>query len=198
MLALFISPPSLSFVSLAGEHKQLFAKAAIGQLCMRTPRVWAPRCSFLLRGELCQRLRRNADVRGRRGERSKMRAEAAAFLFPRATDDAMSFREVVASRPWGSSRGAKPVQLVDNADHVTGPAAAAAPVWMTNGGCGGYYHCRQCQMGVSMVALSPWMNVHMLRAWLHSNAGPSRTLDGTARTDGIQCQLVLKDVPKAQ
>uniref|UniRef100_L7LUM1 Putative gpi-anchored cell surface glycoprotein flocculin n=1 Tax=Rhipicephalus pulchellus TaxID=72859 RepID=L7LUM1_RHIPC len=61
----------------------------------------------------------------------------------------MSFREgeVVASRPWGSSR-AKPVQLVDNVDHVMGPAAAAAsPVWMTNGGCGGYYHCRQCQMG---------------------------------------------------
>ncbi|KAL1421723.1 hypothetical protein MTO96_003988 [Rhipicephalus appendiculatus] len=77
-----------------------------------------------------------------------MRAEAAAyFLSPRATDEAMSFREgeVVASRPWGSSR-AKPVQLVDNAaDHVIGPAAA--PVWMTNGGCGGYYHCRQCQMG---------------------------------------------------
>ncbi|KAH6927360.1 hypothetical protein HPB50_002321 [Hyalomma asiaticum] len=82
-----------------------------------------------------------------------MRAEA--FLYPprgyppRATadDDAMSFREgeVAASRPWRSSH--KPVQLVvDNVDHMIG-TAVASPLWMTNGGCGGYYHCRQYQMG---------------------------------------------------
>lgn len=86
-----------------------------------------------------------------------MRAEAAAFVFPRGSHpraDAMSFREgEAASRPWRSSREArdKPVQLVDDGDHVMG--AASAPVWMTNGGCGGDYHCRQCQMGVSMRAL---------------------------------------------
>lgn len=45
MLALFISFPSLPYRS-PREHKQLSANAAIGQSCLRTPRVRAPIFSF--------------------------------------------------------------------------------------------------------------------------------------------------------
>lgn len=120
-----------------------------------------------------------------------MRADAAAFLFPRGSQPrAMSFREgEVASGPWRSS-GDKPVQLVDNGGHVMMGAAAAAPVWMTNGGgCGGYYHCRQCQLGVSMRALSRgtrpiWQSaaasscVVVVERWPFANAGCNALADG--------------------
>lgn len=125
-------------------------------------------------------------------KKKKMRADAAAFLSPRGSQPRdMSFRECeVASGPWRSS-GDKPVQLVDNGDHVM-MGAAAAPVWMTNGGgCGGYYHCRQCQLGVSMRALSRgtrpiWLPaassscVAVVERWPFANACWNALADGNS------------------